>query len=119
MAKNKINFSDLKIGDYVLTTNNKVGEIIALKSYAYLNDKIDKKACPDEYESKDGKKPFKFDNTAHNGVWYSVVTVAIEDTSASTPTYYTEALDFIEIREILKNHDERKNSGGLLKKLFN
>lgn len=58
MAKNKINFSDLKIGDHVLTTNNKVGEIIALKSYAYLNDKISKKACPDEYESNDGKTPF-------------------------------------------------------------
>lgn len=115
----KINFSDLKIGDYVLTTNNKVGEVIALKSYAYLNDKIAKKACPDEYESNDGKTPFKFDNTAHNGVWYSVVTVAIEDTSASTPTYYTEGLDFIEIKEILKNQEERKSNIGFLKKLFN
>jgi len=28
----------------VLTTNNKIGEVIAIKSYAYLNDKIAKKS---------------------------------------------------------------------------
>ena len=35
---------DIKIGDMVLTTNNKIGEVIAIKSYAYLNDKIAKKS---------------------------------------------------------------------------
>ncbi len=99
MAKQKFSFSDLKIGDLVLTTNNKVGEVIALKSYAYLNDKISKKANKDK--DKNNKKPFIVDNNRHNGVWYSAVTVMIEDENAETPTYYTEGLDFIEIREIL------------------
>ena len=40
MAKSKFSFSDIKIGDLVLTSNNQIGEVIALKSYAYLNDKI-------------------------------------------------------------------------------
>lgn len=56
------------------------------------------------------KHLFKFDNIAHNGVWYSVVTVAIEDTSASIPTYYVEGLDFIEIREIIKNTQNKKSN---------
>lgn len=104
--RTKLDFSDLKIGDIVLTTNNKVGEIIALKSYAYLNDKIQKKAEKNIF-NKETKKQFKFDNTRHSGIWYSTVTVAIEDETAEIPTYYTENLDFIEIRELIK---PKKNS---------
>ena len=35
MTKTKISFQDIKIGDMVLTNNNKIGEVIAIKSYAY------------------------------------------------------------------------------------
>ena len=31
MSKTKISFQDIKIGDLVLTTNNKIGEVIAIK----------------------------------------------------------------------------------------
>jgi hypothetical protein len=80
----------------VLTTNNKIGEVIAIKSYAYLNDKIVKKAHPSEEANE---LPFKFDNNRHNGVWYATITVAIEDESKNVPTYYTENVDFIEIQK--------------------
>jgi len=99
MSKSRFNFSDIKIGDLVLTTNNKIGEIIALKSYAYLNDKITKKSR----KSSENDESFKFDNNRHNGIWYSAITIAIEDPSANVPTYYTECLDFIEIKEIIKH----------------
>ena len=101
---NQFSFSDIKIGDLVLTTNNKIGEVIAIKSYAYLNDKILKKSLSSE-NAKD--IPFKFDGTRHNGIWYATITVAIEDKTKNVPTYYTENLDFIEIQKILNN--ENKN----------
>lgn len=119
MFKSKIGFQDLKIGDLVLTTNNQVGEVIAIKSYAYLNDKFEKKAQKKEKLelSPDELKSFKFDNSRHSGIWYSTVTVAIEDKTASIPTYYVENLDFIEIQKIIK---DEKNISFLdkLKKIF-
>jgi hypothetical protein len=33
MARTKYTFKDVKIGDTVITTNNTVGEIVAIKSY--------------------------------------------------------------------------------------
>ena len=69
-----------------------------MKSYAYLNDKISKKAN----HITDNEEHFKFDNTRHNGIWYSAVTVVIEDETSPTPAYYVEGLDFIEIKEIVK-----------------
>ena len=104
MTKPKISFQDIKIGDMVLTTNNKIGEVIAIKSYAYLNDKIAKKTLPSE-EAKD--LSFKFDNNRHNGIWYATLTVIIEDTSKNIPTYYTENLDFIEIKKLLKEQSKK------------
>ena len=65
MTKTKISFQDIKIGDMVLTNNNKIGEVIAIKSYAYLNDKIAKKSLPQEEAIQ---LPIKVDNTRHNGV---------------------------------------------------
>lgn len=107
----KFSFSDFKIGDLVLTTNNKVGEIIALKSYAYLNNKFEKKSNPENVNNdKSEKEYFKVDNTRHSGVWYSAVTVIIEDKDANIPTYYVEGLDFIEIKEIIKNGKTPKTS---------
>ena len=107
----KFNFSDIKIGDLVLTTNNKIGEVIALKSYAYLNNKFEKKSNPENTDEKEAEKPvFKVDNTRHNGVWYSAITVIIEDKDAGVPTYYEEGLDFIEIREIIKHDENKKES---------
>ena len=114
MLKTKISFQDVKIGDMVLTTNNKIGEIIAIKSYAYLNDKIAKKTLP-SVEAKE--LPFKFDNNRHNGVWYATVTVAIEDKSKSIPTYYTENLDFIEIKKLLKE-EPKKSLFDKIKNIF-
>lgn len=99
MIKIKFTFNDIKIGDIVLTTNNKIGEVIALKSYAYLNDKFEKKSKkPEEIDST-----FKFDSTRHQGIWYSAVTIAIEDKDANVPTYYTESIDLIEIKKILQD----------------
>lgn len=103
MTKTRISFQDIKIGDMVLTTNNKIGEIIAIKSYTYLNDKITKKSQKMGVIKEDLDQSFKFDNIRHNGVWYATVTVAIEDKTKSIPTYYTENLDFVEIRKIIKN----------------
>ena len=88
----------------VLTTNNKIGEVIAIKSYAYLNGKIAKKSLPTEEASE---LPFKFDNNRHNGVWYATLTVIIEDKSKSIPTYYTENLDFIEVQKLLKEQSKK------------
>ena len=106
--KSRINFSDLKIGDLVLTSNNKIGEIIALKSYAYLNNKIDKKSQIDS-QNNDEKKTFKLDNSRHNGVWYATVTVAIEDEKSKVPQYYIENLDFIEIKKIISNDSKTQS----------
>lgn len=107
MTKLKISFQDIKIGDMVLTTNNKIGEVIAIKSYAYLNDKIAKKSQKMGVLDEDLNQIFKFDNVRHNGVWYATITVAIEDKTKAIPTYYTENLDFIEIQRILNS--ENKN----------
>ncbi len=107
MSKTKISFQDIKIGDLVLTTNNKIGEVIAIKSYAYLNDKIAKKSQKMGVLDEDLDQSFKFDNVRHNGVWYATITVAIEDKTKAIPTYYTENLDFIEIRKIIK--DDKKS----------
>ena len=107
MLKTKISFQDIKIGDMILTTNNKIGEVIAIKSYAYLNDKITKKSQKMGVLDEDLDQSFKFDNVRHNGVWYATITVAIEDKTKDVPTYYTENLDFIEIQKILNN--ENKN----------
>ena len=106
MSKIKISFQDIKIGDLVLTTNNKIGEVIAIKSYAYLNDKITKKSQKMEILDEDLDQSFKFDNIRHNGVWYATITVAIKDKTKVIPTYYTENLDFIEIQKIIK--DDKK-----------
>lgn len=114
MIKTKISFQDIKIGDMVLTTNNKIGEVIAIKSYAYLNDKIAKKSLPSE-EAND--LSFKFDNVRHNGVWYATITVAIEDKTKDVPTYYTENLDFIEIQKLLKE-ESKKSLFDKIKNIF-
>lgn len=106
--KSRINFSDLKIGDLVLTSNNKIGEIIALKSYAYLNNKINKKSQIDSQNNNE-KKTFKLDNSRHNGVWYATVTVAIEDEKSKVPQYYIENLDFIEIKKIINNESKTQS----------
>ena len=107
MSKTKISFQDIKIGDLVLTTNNKIGEVIAIKSYAYLNDKIAKKSQKMGVLDKDLDQTFKFDNVRHNGIWYATITVAIEDKAKEVPTYYTENLDFIEIRKVLNNEKSK------------
>ena len=107
MSKIKISFQDIKIGDLVLTTNNKIGEVIAIKSYAYLNDKIAKKSQKMGVLDKDLDQTFKFDNVRHNGIWYATITVAIEDKAKEVPTYYTENLDFIEIRKVLNNEKSK------------
>ena len=107
MSKTKISFQDIKIGDMVLTTNNKIGEVIAIKSYAYLNDKIAKKSQKMGVLDKDLDQTFKFDNVRHNGIWYATITVAIEDKAKEVPTYYTENLDFIEIRKVLNNEKSK------------
>lgn len=114
----KISFSDLKIGDFVLTTNNQVGEVIALKSYAYLNDKIAKKAKRKDELTTEELKSFKFDNTRHNGIWYAVVTIAIEDKSKNKPTYFTENIDFIEIQKIIKDSDEKESIINKIRNIF-
>lgn len=108
MSKIKISFQDIKIGDMVLTTNNKIGEVIAIKSYAYLNDKIAKKSQKMGGLDEDLVQPFKFDNVRHNGVWYATITVAIEDKTKAIPTYYTENLDFIEIQKVLNNKNKNQ-----------
>ena len=114
MSKTKISFQDIKIGDIVLTTNNKIGEVIAIKSYAYLNDKIAKKSLPSEEANK---LPFNFDNNRHKGIWYATITVIIEDKSKNIPTYYTENLDFIEIRKLLKE-ESKKSLFDKIKNIF-
>ena len=106
MSKTKISFQDIKIGDLVLTTNNKIGEVIAIKSYAYLNNKIAKKSQKMGILDENLDQPFKFDNIRHNGVWYATITVAIEDKTKAIPTYYTENLDFIEIQKIIKDDEK-------------
>lgn len=118
MTKTKISFQDIKIGDLVLTTNNKIGEVIAIKSYAYLNDKIAKKSQKMGVLDEDLDQSFKFDNVRHNGVWYATITVAIEDKTKDVPTYYTENLDFIEIQKIVKD-EKTKNTKSFIKKLKN
>lgn len=118
MLKTKISFQDIKIGDMVLTTNNKIGQVIAIKSYAYLNDKIAKKSQKMGILDEESDQIFKFDNVRHNGVWYATITVAIEDKSKSVPTYYTENLDFIEIRKIIKDN-KSKQVEMFIKKLKN
>lgn len=110
MSKTKISFQDIKIGDIVLTTNNKIGEVIAIKSYAYLNDKIAKKSQKTGILNENLDQTFKFDNIRHNGIWYAVITVAIEDKTDKFPTYYTENLDFIEIQKIFNNNPNKKNT---------
>ena len=114
MTKTKISFQDIKIGDMVLTNNNKIGEVIAIKSYAYLNDKIVKKSLPQEEAIQ---LPFKVDNTRHNGVWYATLTVIIEDKSKGVPKYYTENLDFIEVRKLLKE-EPKKSLFDKIKNIF-
>lgn len=99
MARTKYNFSDIKIGDTILTTNNQIGEIIAIKSYAYLNDKFLRKTM-DKVNQETA--PFKFNNNRQNGIWYSAITIAIEDKNTKYPTYHLEGIDFIEIKEIIK-----------------
>lgn len=38
--KHKFTFDDVKIGDKVVTVNDDVGIVVAIKSYAYINDKF-------------------------------------------------------------------------------
>lgn len=117
MLKTKISFQDIKIGDMVLTTNNKIGEVIAIKSYAYLNAKIAKKSQKMRVLEDDLDQSFKFDNVRHNGIWYATITVAIEDKSKNVPTYYTENLDFIEIQRVLNNKNKNQKTS-LLNKII-
>lgn len=101
----KYTFDDLKIGDQIITTSNEIGTIIALKSYAYLNDKMLRKANQTNQIVVE-MMPFHNDNTKHDDVWYSCVTISVEDKIKST--YYIEAIDLIEIKEVL-HHKKHTN----------
>ena len=115
----KYTYNDFHIGDTVITTNNDEGVIVAIKSIAYLNDKIIRKSKSDK--TIIDLMPFNYDNTRHKGTWYSVLTLAIQDKSVKTPTYYLEAVDFMEVKKIVSSTDEAQPKLTLwqkIKKIF-
>lgn len=100
--RSKYSFDDVKIGDTIVTTANETGVVVAIKSYAYLNDKLQRKA--------DGNKmiidllPFANDDAKHKDVWYSTLTIAVKDKQVKEKDmYYLEGIDFIEIKEIVRD----------------
>lgn len=101
MAKIKYGFNDIKIGDQILTTTDNIGTVIAIKSYAYLNDKFFRKSnIPDTLLID--LMPFQNDNIRHKGIQYAVITIVIKDNKYDNE-YYIEHIDFNEIKEVVRD----------------
>lgn len=97
MAKKKFSYSDFKIGDKVLTTSGDTGIIVAIKSIEYINDKLLRKSALDK--TLIDIAPFKFDSIRHRDIWYSVLTLAVIDTSVkNNPLYYLQSIDVNEVK---------------------
>ena len=118
MARTKYTFKDVKIGDTVITTNNTVGEIVAIKSYQYLNDKLARKANASQAMLID-LMPFNFDRVRHNDVWYAALTIAVQNESIKKPTYYLESIDLNEVKEIVGDPAEENKKESFIKKIKN
>ena len=119
--KCKYSYADFKIGDKILTTNNEEGTVVAIKSVAYLNDKLIRKSTGNSKILID-LMPFNYDNTRHKGIWYSALTVAIQDKNAIKPTYYLIGVDFIEVKKIIKDNDingEQAQNTNIIQKIKN
>ena len=131
MARTKYTFKDVKIGDTVIskawpslvtsvvtviTTNNTVGEIVAIKSYQYLNDKLARKANASQAMLID-LMPFNFDRVRHNDVWYATLTIAVQNESIKKPTYYLESIDLNEVKEIVGDPTEENKKESFIKKI--
>lgn len=106
MSKIKYNFNDIKIGDIVVTTSGDTGTVIALKSYAYLNDKFIRKSNIPETLLID-LLPFYNDNTKHKGICYATITIAVQDPNY-TKEYFVENIDFNEVKEIVRDMNNVK-----------
>lgn len=116
MSKIKYNFNDVKIGDQIITTSNMQGTIIAIKSYAYLNDKFIRKSNVPDTLIID-LLPYQNDNTKHRGIAYATITLAVKDDKYNE--YYIEYIDFNEIKEIKRDMSNIKVTiWDKLKKLF-
>jgi hypothetical protein len=116
MYKIKYSFNDIKIGDQIITTSGDIGTIIAIKSYAYLNDKFIRKSNVPETLLID-LLPFQNDNTKHRGISYATITLVIKDDKYNE--YYVENIDFNEIKEVKRDMSNIKVTIlDKLKKLF-
>lgn len=115
----KFSFDNVKIGDKVLTTNNEIGIVVALKSLSYLNDKLQRKADKNPLTLMD-LNPFLIDDVRHKGIWYSTVTIAVLDKTSKYERYYLEGIDFMEISKILhKDVEQLQQHTTLLQKIKN
>lgn len=102
--KHKFTFDDVKIGDKVVTVNDDVGIVVAIKSYAYINDKFVRQQG--HIKPLIDLTPFVFDETKHKEVWYGAVTLAVKDPKITKPTYHLVGIDFDDIQSI--NKDEQQ-----------
>ena len=99
-----VKLTELHIGDQIRLKNGVTGEVVALFSYSFLNDKIVREAYKNVYADDlliIDIAPFMNDNVRHRDLEYYTVVLKTCDKSVSKPIWKLIGQDVNQIKEVI------------------